>query len=186
MELGIANKIGALDLSARYSFIRATYESAFTAHSPNNSSADAITGDVAVTPGNQLTGIPQQAFKLRADYDFDDNFSMGANWIAVSSQYPRGNENNLDTNGKIPGYGVINLDARYQADKQLNFFIKINNLLNKKYYTFGVLGENFFTGPGNTYDRINTRPELFVSSAAPIGAWIGVEYKFGEKASAKK
>jgi iron complex outermembrane recepter protein len=186
MELGLASKIGALDISARYSFIRATYESAFTAHSPNNSSADAITGDVAVTPGNQLTGIPQQAFKLRADYDFDEKLSVGVNWIAVSSQYPRGNENNQDVNGKIPGYAVINFDAHYQPNKELNFFIKINNLLNKKYYTFGVLGENFFTGPGNTYDRITARPELFVSSAAPIGAWIGVEYKFADKVSAKK
>jgi iron complex outermembrane recepter protein len=185
MELGVAGKYSALDLSARYSFIRATYESAFTVHSPNNSTADA-NGDVAVTPGNQLTGIPQQAFKLRADYDVDENFSVGINWIAVSAQYPRGNENNQDANGKIPGYGVINLDARYQANRELNLFIKINNLINKKYYTFGVLGENFFTGPGNTYDRINTRPELFVSSAAPIGAWIGVEYKFGEKTSGKK
>jgi outer membrane receptor protein involved in Fe transport len=185
MELGIADKIGELDLSARYSFIRATYESGFTAHSPNNSSADA-NGDIAVAPGNQLTGIPQQAFKLRADYHFDDNFSIGANWIAVSSQYPRGNENNQDGNGKISSYSVINLDARYQVNKELNFFIKINNLLDRKYYTFGVLGENFFTGPGNTYDRINTRPELFVSSAAPIGAWLGVEYKFSEKSSGKK
>ncbi|MGB8599250.1 MAG: TonB-dependent receptor, partial [Burkholderiales bacterium] len=178
MEWGIADKFGALDLTVRYSFIRATYESAFTAHSPNNSSADA-NGDVAVQPGNKLTGIPQQAFKFRAEYNWDENFSMGANWIAVSSQYPRGNENNLDANGKIPGYGVINFDARYQANKELNLFIKINNLLNNKYYTFGVLGENFFTGPGNTYDLANTRPELFVSSAAPLGAWFGVEYKFG-------
>jgi iron complex outermembrane recepter protein len=184
MELGWASKYASLDLSARYSFIHATYESAFTVHSPNNVTAD-VNGDVAVLPGNQLTGIPQQAFKLRADYDVDEKFTVGMNWIAVSGQYPRGDENNQDVNGKIPGYGVINLDARYQVDKQLNFFIKINNLLNKKYYTFGVLGENFFTGPGNTYDRINTRPELFVSSAAPIGAWLGVEYKFGEKNAGK-
>lgn len=185
MELGLAGKYASLDLSARYSFIRATYESAFTVHSPNNSSADS-NGDVAVAPGNHLTGIPQQAFKLRADYDFHDKFSAGLNWIAVSAQYPRGDENNQDVNGKVPGYGVINLDARYQANRDLNLFIKINNLLNKKYYTFGVLGENFFTGPGNTYDRGNTRPELFVSSAAPVGAWIGIEYKFGEKSSGKK
>ncbi|MGB9150924.1 MAG: TonB-dependent receptor [Burkholderiales bacterium] len=185
MELGFAGKYASLDLSARYSFIRATYESAFTVHSPNNSSANS-NGDVAVTPGNDLTGIPQQAFKLRADYDFNENFSAGLNWIAVSAQYPRGDENNQDVNGKVPGYGVINFDARYQANRDLNLFIKINNLLNKKYYTFGVLGENFFTGPGNTYDRGNTRPELFVSSAAPIGAWVGIEYKFGEKSSGSK
>lgn len=42
------------------------------------------------------------------------------------------------------------------------------------------------TGSDYTYDNINAWSELFVSSAALIGAWIGVEYKFGEEASAKK
>ncbi len=180
VELAVANKFGPLDVSARYSFIKATFESPLVIHSPNNSTADA-NGDIAVNPGDKLSGIPQQAFKLRADYDVSEKLSVGANWVMVSSQYVRGDENNRDVNGKIPGYGVLHLDAKYQASKDLNLFIKINNLLNKRYATFGVLGENFFTGPGNTYDLANARPEQFRSSAAPIGAWVGVEYKFGER-----
>jgi iron complex outermembrane recepter protein len=180
LELALASSFGALDLSARYSSIRATFQSSFNVNSPNNSSADA-TGDITVTPGNIIPSIPQQAFKLRADYNFSENFSVGANWIAISNQFARGDENNQDANGKIAGYSVVNMDARYQANKDLNLFIKINNLLDKKYSSFGVLGENFFTGPGDSFDASNVRPELFVSGSPPRSAWVGVEYKFGDK-----
>jgi iron complex outermembrane recepter protein len=53
------------------------------------------------------------------------------------------------------------------VSRELNLLIKINGLLDKQYATFGVLGENFSTGPGNTYDCTNTWPAPCRSRAAP-------------------
>jgi hypothetical protein len=42
-----------------------------------------------------------------------------------------------------------------------------------------VLGENFFTGPGHTFDAANTVNELFLSPGAPLAGWAGIRSSFG-------
>ena len=96
--------------------------------------------------------------------------------MMFSSQYARGDDNNQDANGKIPGYSLVNLDARYHFTKQLTFFGRIDNLFDKDYETLGVLGENFFNGPGRTFDATNVTDEQFRSTGAPRAIWVGVKY----------
>jgi len=179
VELGMHGRMGKLSLAANYGFIDATFESALTLNSPVNSSADPGTGDIQVSPGNKVPGIPEHSIKLRLEYDFFEAVSVGTNIMYLSSQYARGDENNQDANGKIPGYTVVNLDARYQFNKQLMFFGRITNLLDEEYETLGVLGENFFNGPGRTFDAGNVTDEQFRSTGAPRGMWVGVKYDFG-------
>ena len=47
---------------------------------------------------------------------------------------------------------------------------------------WGVLGANFFTGPGHTFDATNTVNELFLSPGAPLAGWVGIRYSFGGRA----
>ena len=75
---------------------------------------------------------------------------------AQDSQYVRGNENNQDPSGRIAGYVVFNVDARWNFARGWELFGMVNNLFNRKYETAGVLGLNFFNGPGNTFDATNT------------------------------
>ena len=96
--------------------------------------------------------------------------------FAQDSQYVRGNENNQDPSGKISGYAVFNADARWAFARGWELFGMVNNVFNRKYETAGVLGLNFFNGAGNTFDATNTVKEVFLSPAAPFGAWIGVRY----------
>ncbi len=180
LELGMHGRIGKLGLAANYGYIDATFESALTLNSPANSSADPITNDIQVSPGNKVPGIPEHSLKVRMEYDFTEALSVGTNVLYFSSQYARGDENNQDANGKLPDYTLVNLDGRYQLNKQLMFFGRITNLFDKEYETLGVLGENFFNGPGRTFGAGNVTDEQFRSVGAPRGIWIGVKYDFGK------
>jgi len=177
LEFGASFSSGSFRLLTNYSFVRATFESALTINSPNNSSADGA-GDIQVSPGNRIPGIPQHALKLRAEHDPIQKLTIGGTVNYFSSQYARGDENNQDVNGKIPGYSLVHLDGRYQASKRLQIFGRIQNLFDKEYETLGVLGENFFVN--GTFDATpgNVIPEQFRSVGAPRGAWIGLKYRF--------
>ncbi len=180
LELGIQGRVQKLSLAVNYGYIDAIFDSPLTLNSPNNSSADA-NDDIQVSPGDKIPGIPAQSVKVRVGYDFTETVSAGTNIMVFSSQYARGDENNRDVNGKVPGYTLVNLDARYQATRQLLFFGRINNVFNTKYETVGVLGENFFNGPGRTFDASNVTSDQFLSVGAPLGIWVGVQYAFAPK-----
>ena len=178
IELSLQQRWERLQVKAAYSYIDATFRSSFPVHSEANSSADA-NGDIQVAPGNRIPGIPKHNIKLGADYAFTQAVSAGVNVVYASSQFARGDENNQDANGAVPGYTVVNLDGRWNLTDRLQLFGKITNLFDREYETFGILGENFFRGPGFTYDQAAAGPEQFRSPGAPRGMWIGVRYSFG-------
>lgn len=182
VELGLAGTADRWRFGASYSYINAQFRTAFTEFSPNNSSADAI-GDIQVQSGDRIPGIPRNILKLRAAYYFGAGFTLGGGMFAQDSQYVRGNENNQDPSGKISGYAVFNADARWAFARGWELFGMVNNVFNRKYETAGVLGLNFFNGAGNTFDATNTVKEVFLSPAAPFGAWIGVRYALGTRGS---
>jgi outer membrane receptor protein involved in Fe transport len=181
LELGLTGRFGRLALTGQYGYIDATFESTFTVASANNSSADGA-GDIVVSSGDTIPGIPKHNIKVRADYAFTPKLSAGANLVYASEQYARGDENNEDENGKVPDYFVVNVDARYQITRQLQVFGRITNLFDTEYETFGVLGENFFNGPGFTYDQTLAASEQFRTPGAPRGFFVGLRYDFGRPA----
>jgi outer membrane receptor protein involved in Fe transport len=78
---------------------------------------------------------------------------------------------------------VVNLDARWQPDPRWELFANVTNLFNTRYQNFGILGSNFFRGPGNTFAPGLAGPEPFRAPATPFGAWLGVQFNFGGKRS---
>lgn len=173
VELGLNGKFDRLTLAANYGFVDATYQSDFQVGSADNSSA--VGGVIQVTKGNRIPGIPRHTLKLRAAYDVTPTWNIGANLVMASSQYARGDENNQDVNGQVPGYGVVHLDTHYSINQNWKLFAKVNNLFDKDYSTFGVIGANIFNvdGAGNPIS------EQFRSPAAPRAGWVGVTYEFG-------
>ena len=181
VELAASTQRGALGLTARYSFIDATFRSAFAERSPDNSSADA-NGLIQVLPGDRLPGIARQTLKVRLEYRLAARCSMGVTLLGSAGVYARGDENNADRNGPLPGYVLAGFDARYQLSAPWQLFATVNNLFDSRYYDFGVLGENFFTGPGNTFGPSAgsaPRAEQFRGLGVPRGAWLGVRYGIG-------
>jgi len=177
LELALSTKHNGYSASARYSYVHATFESSFDLNSPSNSTADA-NGAIQIRPGDRIPGIPQHSLKLRLQYDFGDQATLGTNLIFSSNVYARGDENNQDANGRIPGYAVVNLDGRYRVAKGLELFARVANLFDKRYSNVGVLGENLFTGPGRTFDGANPVTEQFRGPGAPRGAWVGLRYQW--------
>jgi outer membrane receptor protein involved in Fe transport len=177
LELALSTKWNALAASVRYSYVNATFESPFSLNAPSNSTADA-NGAIQVRPGDRIPGIPQHNLKLRLQYDFGERASLGTNVIYSSSVFARGDENNQDVNGRVPGYAVVNLDGRYRVAKGVELFARVVNLFDKRYSNVGVLGQNFFTGPGRTFDGTNTINEQFRGPGVPRGAWVGLRYQW--------
>ncbi|MDN7614330.1 TonB-dependent receptor [Burkholderia cepacia] len=175
IELAGRTRFGPLGVGLSYSYVDATYRSSWTEHSPANSAADA-NGNVAVKQGDHIPGIPAHTVKLRLDYAATPRWDIGANVTWRSGVYARGDENNQDVNGRISGYVLVDLDMRYRITKRFEVFASVTNLFDKRYASFGVLGQNFFNGPNHTFDGANPVNEQFVGPGAPRGAWVGVRY----------
>ncbi len=170
-------------LTARYSFLDATYQTGFSQSSPNNSTADAA-GQIYVQPGNRLPTLPRNALKLRADW-MRGPLALGASLVAFDTQYSRGNENNADPAGKVPGYALVALDGSWKITPEWQLFARIDNLFNRTWQNFGILGANYFRGPGNTFDSSLAGPEAFRAPGAPFGAWIGIQYRLDRGAASR-
>jgi iron complex outermembrane receptor protein len=117
------------------SLTEATYQFAGDIASPNNPFADA-NGNVHVTPGDHIGGIPPGRLKLGADYALTPRLLVGADVLAVSAQRRVGDEAGQDA--KLPGYAVANLHASYEMGHGLELFARIDNLFDHRYATFGT------------------------------------------------
>ncbi len=176
VELGVDAGAEPWHLFVNYTFLQATYQSAFQLNGAN-SSANA-NGVYAVQPGDRIPGIPQQIVKVRLDYNPLQSIKVGATLLAQSNSYARGDENNQDVNGPMPGFAVLNLDARYHLDTQWEVFLRVDNALNRGYATYGQLGVNAFSS--GAYSATGT-PEQFRTMAPPFGIWAGATWHFGTK-----
>ncbi|MEO8487594.1 MAG: TonB-dependent receptor [Betaproteobacteria bacterium] len=180
LELAGSTAFGAMSLAARYGYVQATYRTAFTSSSPANTSADAD-GRIQVLPGDRIPGVPTSVAKLIAEYAIGERSSVSLSVVGVSSRYARGDENNQDARGRIPGYAVAAFDMSVGLAPRLTLLGHVANLFNRRYATVGVLGGNFFTGPDRTFGPSQGYAPVaaqFRGPAAPIGGWIGLRYAF--------
>jgi iron complex outermembrane receptor protein len=176
VELAGESRLGPWRLGARYGFVDATFQSPFLAASPQNSSADAQ-GMIAVQPGDVIPAIPRHNLKLRAEYA-DASWTAAVSVICASAIFARGDENNRDVNGRIPGYAVVHLGASWRVSKAVEIFAKVDNVFDVRYANFGILGENFFTGPSRTFASEGAVTEQFRGPGAPLGAWLGLRLRW--------
>jgi len=182
IELGGTLRMAPLTIALRYNAIDARFRSTFEAASPDNSAADA-SGGIVVHAGDRLPGIPVQSAKLRVDWDVAAGFAIGVSLVAASSQYANGDQNNADRNGRVPGYLVANLDAQYEISPRVTLFAQVDNLFDRQYANFGLLGSNVFTGPQRSFGPaagIAPVAEQFRALGAPRGIWVGVRVAFGK------
>ncbi len=159
VEIGVQTDVDRLTLSANYGYVEATYRSPFTTASGES-----------VTPGDRIPGIPSTTFKFRADYRPTDSLSLGAAVIVVGGQYAHGDENNADPNGRLPGYAVVDLDARYRVGKALTLALNIDNLFDQVYATSGL------SGVTSIYSLAT---QTFSTPAPPRAVWLKATYAFG-------
>jgi iron complex outermembrane recepter protein len=176
LELAASAQRGRSALTLGYDYLDATYRTRFASLSPNNSAADA-SGTIDVRPGNRLPGIPRHTLKARLDLARGERYSGGLALRYSSPVFARGDENNRDRNGPLSGFVTVGLDARCALAAALELYVRVDNLLDRRYANFGVLGRNVFTGPGNSFDGADPRAEQFRGVGAPRGAWAGIRYR---------
>jgi outer membrane receptor protein involved in Fe transport len=180
VEVGLNGRWGPVSWYANYSFVDATFQDDFTVASPGHPNADAD-GLIQVRDGNRIPGIPQHSAKIGVGVNITDAWFLGVETIINSDQFLRGDESNeLDT---VDGYAIVNLHTSYRVvqfgnpRKKLVAFLRVNNLFNAEYETFGVVAESpeevlevsGFTGLTNP---------IFLSPGAPIGIFGGLQFIF--------
>jgi iron complex outermembrane receptor protein len=168
-----------LEAYLTYSYVDATFDGDFRLPSPSNPFAD-LNGDISVRRGDQLPGVPHHRLKLGADFALTPKFRFGGDLQLISSQYYRGDESNQLA--PLPGYAVLGAHASYDLSGRLTVFAKLENLLNARYATFGVLGDPTGVGaPGVPADGQAGGPGVdtrFQSPAAPFAAYGGLKVRF--------
>ncbi|HYD84253.1 MAG TPA: TonB-dependent receptor, partial [Opitutus sp.] len=85
VEFAANGSFAQLDWYASYSHIRATFEDDFAVLSPNHPGANAD-GELDVQAGDRMPGIPEDLFKLGADYHFMPNATAGVEVVHNGSQ----------------------------------------------------------------------------------------------------
>jgi outer membrane receptor protein involved in Fe transport len=149
---------------ANYTYLDATYLTTFQENSANHPDADED-GLITVHKGDEIPSLPRNSFKIGGDFKVWQRLSVGGDMVANSGQYMRTDEANLLP--KVPGYAVFNLRAVYVFNEHFSVFGRIDNVFDRKYYTFGILGEPDEVFPDFEDPR-------FYSPAQPRAAWVGV------------
>lgn len=172
-EGSLSGQLENLDWMVAYTHVEATFEDSFNVLSPNHDFAD-DEGEIRVRSGDRIPGIPENQFKVLANYQLMDGLNLGLDIVSNSDQHLRGDESNqLD---EIDGYTVVNLRARYEINADLEVFASVHNLFDEEFETFGLLGEE----PGEVEVPIieDLEVPLFLGAAPPRAAFVGIRYSF--------
>ena len=197
LELGLSGTIGLLNVSANYTNLQATYETAETVNGTGNSSNDqaqagnpGTDGVITIKPGDRIPLIPQHQLKLSARYAIAPAWGVTASVVAVSGSLARGNENAqhladgvlYQGSGGTAGYAVVNLAADWQPTTKLRWAAQINNLFDVKYNTGAQLGANAFNSQGavnaNPYGTGAVPQSTLVAPGAPRSLSVSLRYAF--------
>ena len=164
---------GALSWMVAYSHIEATFEADFNALSPNHDFADGE-GEISISKGDSIPGIPEQQFKLVADYALTSRWQLGVDLLANSGQVLRGDESNQLA--RTAGYAVVNLRTRYSYSDTVELYARVDNLLDRDYETFGLLGEE----PGEIDVPLIADMTIprFLGAGQPRAAFVGLRVRF--------
>jgi outer membrane receptor protein involved in Fe transport len=197
IEANVSARFKHFTMGGNYTFLDTTYQSPQTVDGGSNSANDGglgMDGNITVQPGDRIPQVPRHILKAFLAYEPTAKISADLDFDAVGRSFARGNENNLHQpdgiyylgQGFSPGYAVINLGTHYQMQKRTQFFVQINNLLNKRYYTAAQLApspydnsHSFIARPFPSVDgNFPVRTSTFFAPGAPIGAWGGIRFNF--------
>jgi outer membrane receptor protein involved in Fe transport len=164
VEYDVADRLSAV---AAYAWQRASFGADLRIASRFHPAADHT--EIAVTAGDRLPGVPSHAGKLALTATLTDRLALGIGLRAQSGQVLRGDEANLLPS--VPGFVVLNAHGRRRLTDRLTAVVQAQNLLDARFYTFGVLGDASLVGDDGDDPR-------FLSPGAPRAAWGGLEIRF--------
>jgi iron complex outermembrane receptor protein len=165
LELNLSGAAGArVTWSLDYTHLDATFRQSFLVASPNHPAQ--VGGEISVAVGDRLPLIPQRLWKAGLKLVATKSLTLGADLQSAAGIYYRGDEANLLA--PLPGYSVLNLRAEYRLSQRMSLFAKLDNALDERYSTFGVLGD-----AGGVLGTAFADPR-FLGPGAPRAAWIAI------------
>lgn len=145
-ELSVAGKLtSAWSMVGGYSFADSSYPSTVT--NPSN-------GNIVAAAGNETSQTPRHTFSLWNRYDLSDRYGVALGFVSRSRMFAQD-----DNTVTLPGYGRVDAAAFFNASKNLQLQLNIENLLNRDYYV-------------NAHNNNNIMP------GSPIAARLSATYKF--------
>jgi outer membrane receptor protein involved in Fe transport len=170
IEASLTQQLARLNWFAQYSFVDATFEDAFIVNSPNHpltkdDAAGLGNGKFLVARGATIPGIAQHQANLGFDFEFDQRVSLGADLSVRSGVYLRGDE--INALARTDTYSIVNLRAEYRLSDAIRVFARVENLFDKEYESFGLLGE-----PDEVFEDFED--PRFLGAGPPRGMWLGV------------
>ena len=174
VDMGLAYEAARWHGYLNYSFTSATYQSSYLISSVYNPGAD-VNGDIIVTPGDTLPGVPENVIKAGVTYDITPRWSVGLDGVAQTSQFLADDTANLQK--PLPGSVVLNLTASYWLTRRLQVFGTIENVLDQTYYTYGTFSPTAGNGGVYVAQSPNYSNPRSYCIGAPIGVFVGLRYK---------
>jgi iron complex outermembrane recepter protein len=147
-----------------YTWLDAQFRENFAVASANHPLA--VNGEIEIASGDRLPLVPDRLLKAGVRIAASERLTFGADLLASSGAPLRGDEGNL-LDG-TDGYALLSLRAELKINEHVRLFANIDNVLDEKYETFGVLGDADDV-LGDDFDE----PEFF-GPGAPRAAWIGI------------
>jgi outer membrane receptor protein involved in Fe transport len=167
IELSLSKNKGNWRWQTSYSLTNATFQTPFVVNNEHHPLAE--NNELRIAKGNRLPLIPQHIAKAGIDYSAK-KWTVGFDAIFNSSQFLRGDEANLLD--PIKSFTVINFRTEYQLNNHWTICGRIQNLLNNRYETFGLLGN-----PAEVKDFQNLTKPQFLTPNTPITFNLGIKYR---------
>ncbi len=155
-----------------YTYTDATYQTGYVESGGSNPDQD-DNGNITVKSGDALPGVPRSVVKFGLDGVLTQAWHAGIDGQYQSGQYLFGDEANLTP--RLPGYFVLNLHSTYDITQWLELFANVQNLLDRRYYTFGTFSPTNSVYLAQAPNATNPRS---YSLAEPLGVFGGVRVEF--------
>ena len=172
LDVELSGSVARTGWYLSYGLVDATFESPLVLPSDEEINDAATDDGVAVEPGDRLPGIPRHSLKAGVRQDVTDAWNVALETLVSSSRFFVGDEGN----DQIPlaGYGVVNLRSSYRFDSGVELFARIENLLDARYATSGVLAElEVFL-----HEVPDAGDPRFIGPGMPRAAFGGVRVRF--------
>ncbi len=172
LDLEISGRHARTGWYVGYGLLDATFQSPLLLPGDEEVNDAATDEGVAVEPGDRLPGIPRHSLKAGIRQGITDAWDAAVETVVASNRVFVGDEGN--DQARLDGYGVVNLRSTYRLDGGVELFVRVENLLDARYATAGVLAElEVFL-----HEVPDAADPRFIGPGQPRSAFAGVRVGF--------
>lgn len=147
-----------VDGIVNYTFTEAEFRSQFNLSSTRT-----------IQVGDSFTQVPKHRLSVTGNVHPAEGWTVSLIGMYVSTQFFQNDEENVQP--RLPGYFLLNGRVAYERPVpggRLNAFLMVNNLLDQKYSTSGIIATNLTT----------FQQERFIVPAPGVAIYGGLSYRF--------